>query len=73
MSVHTDECGNPPLSGVGLIQQGQSSVSVHCGSGELNLTKHMSSILIALHSPIWPEGVGVGGVCVCVSCKNNLC
>lgn len=55
----------PSVSGVSLIQQGQSSVSVHCGSGELNLTQHMSSILIALHSPIWPEGVGVG-VCVCL-------
>ncbi len=34
--------------------------------------KHMSSILIALHSPRWPEG-GEGCLRSCVSCKNNLC
>lgn len=34
--------------------------------------KHMSSILIALRSPRWPEG-GEGCLRSCVSCKNNLC
>lgn len=46
---------------------------VRCGTLESwTWLKHMSSILIALHSPRWPGG-GRGCLRSSVSCKNNLC
>lgn len=71
ISVHKDGL-EPSLMSVVLVWSSGATVSVHPGSGDLNLTQTYVFNFNSSHSPIWLGGVG-GGRGVCVSCKNNLC